>query len=80
MFWSIISRNILLTQHGDVKIGDLGLSKSVKSMSQQKQSIFPGTPNYMSPEIVEEDPNYNEKIDVWYKTGTNKRRYRLSNN
>jgi serine/threonine protein kinase len=49
---------------GDVKIGDLGFSKSVKSLSKAS-AIFPGTIHYMSPEIVEQDPNYKEKIDVW---------------
>jgi serine/threonine protein kinase len=46
----------------DVKIGDLGFSRSVKSMSK---ALFPETIHYMSPEIVEQDANYNEKIDVW---------------
>jgi serine/threonine protein kinase len=48
----------------DVKISDLGFSKSVKSLSSAS-AIFPGTIHYMSPEIVEQDVNYNEKIDVW---------------
>lgn len=49
---------------GGLKIGDLGISKSVAIMTKNS-SNFPGTVNYMSPEIIKEDRNYTNKIDVW---------------
>ena len=56
------SLNIFLTKGLDVKIGDLGVAKSLTQSGFAK--TFIGTPYYLSPEICEEKP-YNEKSDVW---------------
>lgn len=57
-------RNVFLTEDSDVKLGDLGYSKSAKSMSETMSKIV-GTTNYMSPEIVHEKQDYTNKIDIW---------------
>jgi serine/threonine protein kinase len=49
---------------GNVKIGDLGYSKLVGSLNRNT-SRFPGTANYTSPEIINEQADYTNKIDVW---------------
>jgi WNK lysine deficient protein kinase len=54
--------NIFINGHlGQVKIGDLGLA-AVLQESQHAHSVI-GTPEFMAPELYEED--YNELIDVY---------------
>ena len=57
------AQNIFLTKEENVKIGDLGVAKTLSS-TNKFASTFVGTPYYLSPEICEEKP-YNEKSDVW---------------
>jgi NIMA (never in mitosis gene a)-related kinase len=54
--------NIFLYKDGRVKIGDLGVAKSL--LFNSFANTFVGTPYYLSPEICEEKP-YNEKADIW---------------
>jgi serine/threonine protein kinase len=60
------SRNIFMMESRmngrRLKIGDLGFSKAVNSLTS---SCYPGTANYMSPEIIKQDRDYTNKIDVW---------------
>jgi serine/threonine protein kinase len=53
-----------LNQDGGLKIGDLGISKSIQKITQNTTN-FPGTANYMSPEIINEERDYTNKVDVW---------------
>lgn len=55
--------NIMLTEQGDIKIGDFGLAVQLKNFSEERETIC-GTPNYMSPEILREEL-YNFETDVW---------------
>ena len=54
--------NIFLTKKGIVKIGDLNVSKILKSSKYAMTKI--GTPYYSSPEIWSEKP-YDNKVDIW---------------
>ena len=56
----IKSANVFLTRSGEAKLGDLNVSKQVKSMCQTQT----GTPYYASPEIWK-DQAYDKKSDVW---------------
>ncbi|TYI60844.1 hypothetical protein E1A91_D10G132100v1 [Gossypium mustelinum] len=54
--------NIFVNGHlGQVKIGDLGLAAILRG-SQQAHSVI-GTPEFMAPELYEED--YNELVDIY---------------
>jgi NIMA (never in mitosis gene a)-related kinase len=53
--------NIFLAENRQVKIGDLGVAKT---MTGDFAKTVVGTPYYLSPEMCEEKP-YNEKTDVW---------------
>ncbi len=55
--------NILLTADKKIKIGDLGVSKIV-SHSGAMNGTRVGTPLYLSPELVKQNP-YDYKIDIW---------------
>jgi NIMA (never in mitosis gene a)-related kinase len=46
-----------------VKLGDFGLAR-VLSHSHSMAKTYVGTPYYMSPEVVREEP-YNQKSDIW---------------
>lgn len=54
--------NIFVNGHlGQIKIGDLGLAAILRG-SQQAHSVI-GTPEFMAPELYEED--YNELVDIY---------------
>ena len=56
------SLNIFLTNHLQVKIGDLGVARQLEK--GKFATTFIGTPYYLSPEICD-NKEYNEKSDVW---------------
>ena len=56
------SANIFLTKKGIIKIGDLNVSKIIKSMGMA--STQTGTPYFASPEIWNNKP-YDYKCDIW---------------
>jgi len=55
-------QNVFLTQNGDVKLGDFGVSKVMNSQAMAHTQI--GTPFYISPEICQNKP-YDSKSDIW---------------
>jgi NIMA (never in mitosis gene a)-related kinase 1/4/5 len=55
------SANVFLTKKGEVKLGDLNVSKVVKMGFLKTQT---GTPYYASPEVWSEKP-YDYKSDIW---------------
>ena len=57
------SQNIFLTKNDLIKLGDFGIAKCL-DFTMQKASTFIGTPYYLSPEIVQNQP-YSFKSDVW---------------
>ena len=54
--------NILIGEASDVKLIDFGFSIAIDT--NQKLSIFCGTPSYMAPEIVNREP-YSFGADIW---------------
>jgi NIMA (never in mitosis gene a)-related kinase 1/4/5 len=57
----IKSANLFLTKGGDLKLGDLNVSKINQKGMLKTQT---GTPYYCSPEVWMDRP-YNEKSDIW---------------
>lgn len=55
--------NILLTESGDVKLADFGVSATLFN-NFSKRNTFVGTPYWMAPEVIKEHP-YDGKADIW---------------
>ena len=58
--------NILLTEQGDVKLADFGVSAQITATMSKRKS-FIGTPYWMAPEVaaVERKGGYNQQCDIW---------------
>ena len=54
--------NLFLTRDEKIKIGDLGVAKTMKGVNFAHTLV--GTPYYLSPELWEEKP-YDHKSDIW---------------
>ena len=58
--------NILLTNKGVAKIGDLGLSKAIQTTDGNvKLTMIPGTADFMPPEAFYDKPVYDTSLDVF---------------
>eukprot|EP01088_Endostelium_zonatum_P015685 TRINITY_DN3966_c0_g1_i1.p1 TRINITY_DN3966_c0_g1~~TRINITY_DN3966_c0_g1_i1.p1 ORF type:complete len:390 (+),score=112.26 TRINITY_DN3966_c0_g1_i1:61-1230(+) len=55
--------NILLTENGDVKLADFGVSTQLTN-TMSKRNSFIGTPYWMAPEVIE-GLKYDFLVDVW---------------
>ncbi|OHS97467.1 AGC family protein kinase [Tritrichomonas foetus] len=56
-------QNILVGANGSIKVCDFGFARALSQTTLMLTSIK-GTPLYMAPELVQEQP-YNESIDIW---------------
>uniref|UniRef100_A0A8C4WYS5 Mitogen-activated protein kinase kinase kinase kinase n=1 Tax=Eptatretus burgeri TaxID=7764 RepID=A0A8C4WYS5_EPTBU len=66
MHRDIKGANILLTDHGEVKLADFGVSAHITATIAKRKS-FIGTPYWMAPEVaaVERKGGYNQQCDMW---------------
>ena len=56
--------NIFISKNFKIKIGDFGISKKFQNPNQYAKTQK-GTINYMAPEMIKENPKYNNKVDIW---------------
>jgi serine/threonine protein kinase len=55
--------NILLTENGQAKIADFGISVQLKNINS-KMSSLAGSPYWCAPEVITEN-SYDKKVDIW---------------
>ena len=56
--------NLFVNNQLNIKIGDFGISKQLKSPIDYTESKGIGTLSYMAPEMIREH-KYNHKVDIW---------------
>lgn len=54
--------NLLLDNEGNIKLCDFGWS--AEAISNQKRTTFCGTIDYMSPEMIKNEP-HDHTLDIW---------------
>jgi len=59
----IKSDNILLGEHGEIKIADFGYAAQLTKQKTKRQTIV-GTPYWMAPELIR-GQEYGTKVDIW---------------
>jgi len=61
--------NLLLNEDGHIKVGDFGLCKAKRGMEKihgtYQMTGKTGSMRYMAPEVFHDDPNYDEKVDIY---------------
>jgi len=50
---------------GKWKIADFGLSSEATSKHARTTLFSNGTPSYRAPELLNEEPKYTNKVDIW---------------
>ena len=55
--------NILLDGHGNIKLGDFGVSRKI----EENEILFEqcGTPAYIAPEIISDEGYKEGTVDIW---------------
>ncbi|RHY99988.1 hypothetical protein DYB35_003336 [Aphanomyces astaci] len=62
--YDIKPSNILIDQHGTVKLADFGASRLLSASSIAKSKSMRGTPYYMAPEVIKQQ-THDTKADIW---------------
>mmetsp|Transcript_9758 Transcript_9758/g.22788 ORF Transcript_9758/g.22788 Transcript_9758/m.22788 type:complete len:391 (-) Transcript_9758:300-1472(-) len=61
--------NLLLNEDGHIKVGDFGLCKVKRGVGKvsgaYKMTGKTGSMRYMAPEVFHDNPNYDEKVDIY---------------
>mmetsp|Transcript_14931 Transcript_14931/g.29311 ORF Transcript_14931/g.29311 Transcript_14931/m.29311 type:complete len:365 (-) Transcript_14931:140-1234(-) len=55
--------NVLVSETGDCKLADFGVSSEIATTLSRKQTVI-GTPNWMAPEVIKASA-YNDRADIW---------------
>jgi len=56
--------NLFLSDKLELKMGDFGLATKLDSNEQKKYTVC-GTPNYIAPEVLDQNKGHSYEVDIW---------------
>eukprot|EP01063_Lacrimia_lanifica_P006337 TRINITY_DN13833_c0_g5_i1.p1 TRINITY_DN13833_c0_g5~~TRINITY_DN13833_c0_g5_i1.p1 ORF type:complete len:912 (+),score=220.83 TRINITY_DN13833_c0_g5_i1:87-2738(+) len=66
----IKAANVLLNVHGVCKLSDFGTASKIDDMRKQGGNAMLGTPAWMAPEVIKEEPSIGKPSDIWSLAAT----------
>lgn len=62
--WDLKLGNLFLNENLEIKLGDFGLAAWLEFETEKRYTVC-GTPNYLAPEVLQNQVGHSYEVDVW---------------